>query len=338
MAFARGDAHLPRMLTALVLLVLADVTSVPATVHENMLFVQVRVDGGAPKTFLVDTAVPRTFAGTHLGLKADVEAELDIGGRRVRVPKIGVMDLGFFAVTEDLPLDGILGMDVFQQFAVEMDFDSALVRLHDAADYRYDGGGEVVSVTIEKSKPFLRARLKMRGKPERIRTYLLDTGSGGSLSDELFKPDGEPIGPDLGRAEYVKIGSFRFDGANGTTGGMRIGGELLKRFNLIADFSRSRIILEPSRHFRDALLFDTSGLELENDAAGLKIAQVYKRTPAADAGLAPGDLITAIDNQPTRTLGLTRVRLMFHQVRTHRLTVLRGGKEMTVTLALRKLL
>jgi len=311
----------------LALVLAALVTAVPATVHENMIFVEARVNGGAPGTFLVDTAAPRSFADPRLGVKADSEAELDIGGLQTKVPSLGALDLGFFSVTEDLQLDGVLGMDVLRQFAVELDFDAALVRFLPAG---YEGAGEVIPVRIEKNKPYLRAKLKMPGKPAVMDDYLLDSGSGGAIVDERF--------PGLGRAEYITIGSFRFAGANGTNGERKIGGELLKRFNVIADFARSRIILEPNRHFRDALLFDTSGLELENHEAGLKIAQVYPRTPAAEAGLAAGDIIKTIDAQPARVLGLDRVRKMFHQVRTHTLTVLRGGKELTITLKLRTLI
>jgi hypothetical protein len=300
------------------------VLTVPATVHENMLFVEARVNGGAPGTFLVDTAAPRTFVDPRLGVKAESEAELDIGGLDVKVPKIATMDFGSFATTEDLKLDGVLGMDVLQQFAVELDFDAALVRFLPAG---YEGRGEVVPIRMEKNQPYLRAKLKMPGKPAMTREYLLDTGSGGAIVDELF--------PGLGRSEFFVIGSYRFDGANGIGGGRKIGGELLKRFNVIADFSRNRIILEPSRHVRDALLFDTSGLELENDARGFRVVEVQPRTPAAEAGLAIGDIITAIDG--SRTLGLTRVRLMFHEVRTHTLTVQRGDGELTITLHLRRL-
>ncbi len=309
----------------------------PATVDENMLFVQVRVNGGPPSTFLISTAVPRTHVDMRLGLQVDGAAELEIGGRPVTVPSIGVMDLGFFSVVEDVKLDGILGMVVLRQFVVEMDFDAANDRLHDPG-FRYAGAGEAIPIRIEKNKPYLRARLKMPRKKELVREYLVDTGSGGAIADELFKPQGEPIGPDLGRAEYVKIGRFRFDGANGTTGAMKIGGELLKRFHVIFDFPRGRMILEPNRHFADALLFDTSGLELENHPDGLKVAQVYARTPAAEAGLAAGDVLIAIDGQPAHALGLERVRRMFHQVRTHQLTVRRGERDLTLPLALRKLL
>lgn len=305
-------------------LVLAAVISVPATVHENMLFVEARVNGGVPATFIVHTGASRTVVDPRLGVKADSEAELDIGGLRVKIPRIGTMDLGFFAISEDLKLDGVLGMDVFRQFAIELDFDAALVRFLPPGS---EGGGEAIPIRIEKNQPYLRAKLKMPGAKAVMRDYLLDTGSGGSISDELF--------PGLGRADYIIIGAFRFDGANGIGGGRRIGGELLKRFNVLADFSRNRVFLEPSRHFRDALLFDTSGLELENHANGFKVVQVEPRAPGAEAGLAIGDVITAIDG--SRVLGLTRVRLMFHQVRTHTLTVRRGGEERTITIKLRRL-
>ncbi|HEX8407504.1 MAG TPA: aspartyl protease family protein [Thermoanaerobaculia bacterium] len=316
-------------------LFLAAAISVPADVYENMLFVDVRVNGSPPRSFLLDTAVPKTMLDRRIHRKS---ARLDIGGLELRVDDPGTIDLSFFESAEGRRLDGILGMDLFTRYAVEMDYDAGLVRFHEAATFEYGGTGAVVPLVIADGKPFLDAKLKMPGQPERVRRYLVDSGSGGALADDLFMPEGEPVGPNLGRAEYVELGPFRFEGANGITGAMKIGGELLKRFTVIADFSRSRMMLEPNRHFRDAMLFDTSGLELEQVKAGLRVVQVYPRTPAADAGLRKGDVILRIDRQPALTLGIERVRRMFHQVRTHQLTILRGGKESQVTLALRLLI
>lgn len=316
-------------------LILAATISVPADIYENMPFLDVRVNGSAPMTFLLDTAAPTTILDQRI---AAAPVSLDIGGLRFDVAKPGTMDLAFLESTEGRRLDGILGMDLFRKYAIEMDFDAEVVRFHDAPSFEYEGTGEIVPIVIEKDRPYITAKLKMRGKPELERRYLVDTGSGGAIADELFQPDGDPVGPDLGRAEYVQLGRFRFAGANGTTGAMKIGGELLKRFTVIADFARARMILEPNRHFADALLFDTSGLELEQIADGLRIAQVYPRTPAADAGLQRGDVITAVDAQPARVLGLDRVRRMFHQVRKHELTVVRDGASRVVPLALRTLI
>jgi PDZ domain len=319
------------MLSALIVLA---AVSVPAEVYENMLFVEAAVRG-KPLRMLVDTAVPRTMFDPRFGIADGEAVELDVGGQPFRVPRAGVIDLAFFETTEGLRLDGILGMDLFQRFVVELDYDAGLVRLHDAGSWCYSGNADIVPVAIKGSRPFIEAKLKMPGREELTREYLVDSGSGGALADELFEPTAEPVGPDLGRAEHVTIGRFRFEGANGTTGAMKIGGELLKRFNVIADFSRNRMILEPSRHFADALLFDTSGLEFDN---AFRIAEVYPRTPGAEAGLRKGDVIVQVDGQPAARLGLNRLRLMFHQVREHELTIRRGDEEMKVTLKLRKLL
>jgi hypothetical protein len=118
-------------------------------------------------------------------------ADLDIGGLPFRVDDPAPVDLSFFEPLEGKRLDGILGMDLFRQYVVEMDYDVGLVRFTDV----YDGTGEAVPLVIEKDKPYVDAKLKLPGAAEVTRRYLLDSGSGGALADELFEADGEPSAP-----------------------------------------------------------------------------------------------------------------------------------------------
>ncbi|MBV8517341.1 MAG: PDZ domain-containing protein [Acidobacteria bacterium] len=310
---------------------------VPATVHENLLLVPVRVNGGPPRTFLLDTAAPTSYIDPHL-TKAG-PATLSIAGKRVRVPKLATLDLAFFEAISGKHLDGVIGMDVFQQFVVEMDYDAGLVRLHDPATFTPPPDVAAIPVTLVKNRPFVRVELKVAGHDAVTRDDLVDSGSGGALADPLFKSDGgEPIGPDLARAERFVLGPFRLEGINATSGDAKFGGELLHRFHVIADFPHQRLFLEPNRYFGDAWLFDTSGLELEQGRDGLVIAQVYARSPGAEAGLQKGDIITAIDGQSALVLGVDRVWKAFHSVRTHALVVRRGTRTLHVTLALRRML
>ncbi|HWW60862.1 MAG TPA: hypothetical protein VN181_05780, partial [Thermoanaerobaculia bacterium] len=252
-------------------------------------------------------------------------ATLDVGGRLLRVPKLATADFSSFPRTEGHALDGVLGMDFFMKYTVELDYEIGVIRIHDPATFDYHGSGEIVPVTIAKGRPRITAT--MNGE---TRDYVIDTASADAINDDSFEG--------LERAAEFAIGRFRFTGVNAAPGGRKISGELLHRFVVIADFAHARLILEPGRHFGDAFLFDTSGLELELARDGLRIAHVFANTPASDAALLESDIITRIDEQSPLALGIDRVRRMFHEVRTHELLVRRGTKTMTVKLALRKLL
>jgi len=318
-------------------LALLAATLIPIESHELLILVPVRVDGGKPLTFLLDTAAPATYFDPCVMPKRS-SATIDAGGLRFTARKIRSMDLAFLETSEGRRIDGVLGGELFEQYAVEIDYDSQAIRLHDAAAFQYHGAGQSLPVIMRNGKPYVAATLKLNGR-ELTREYLIDTGSAGAIADDAFQqPAAAAIGPDLGRAESFTLGRFRFEGMNGTSGGPLIGGELLHRFNVICDFAHRRVILEPSRHYADAFLFDTSGLEFEAAEKGFRIVRVYPRTPGAESGLRSGDVIMRIDNVRARDLGLVRARLLFHQVRDHELRIERGGTPMTITLHLRTLL
>lgn len=72
-----------------------------------------------------------------------------------------------------------------------------------------------------------------------------------------------------------------------------------------------------------------------DQAAGVLVREVGRGTPAADAGLRPGDVLTRLDGKPLDT-----VEDLFGQLRQHRpgdkvtITVVRDGRERQVTATL----
>jgi C-terminal processing protease CtpA/Prc len=99
-------------------------------------------------------------------------------------------------------------------------------------------------------------------------------------------------------------------GVSGSTAGL-LGGEILRRFTVTLDYSRSRIILEPNAQLDAPMEFDMSGMSLAavaSDPSTYRVRTLIEQSPAADAGVAVGDLLIAIDGTPVRATTLNDLR------------------------------
>src|SRR5439155_1158232 len=74
---------------------------------------------------------------------------------------------------------GLVGHDVLQHYAVEIDYRQRRVRLFDPLAYRYAGTGATVPFSADADLPLLRARLEVRGRRPIHARLLLDTGASG---------------------------------------------------------------------------------------------------------------------------------------------------------------
>ena len=76
-------------------------------------------------------------------------------------------------------------------------------------------------------------------------------------------------------------------------------------------------------------------LGLDPDAKGVLLRQVVPNTPAADAGLQPGDVIIEMGGKTLRnTADLSKVLMSYQSGDTLEIVVLRNGQEVTATLTL----
>ena len=119
-----------------------------------------------------------------------------------------------------------------------------------------------------------------------------------------------------------------------------IGGGLLKRFVVTFDYAHQAMYLKPIVPApADVGRFDRSGLWINAGKDGYDVTDVSPGGPAAEAGIAVGDVITAIDGKPVTTEGLSDTRIRFRaQPAGTKLTiaVTRGTNRKTVTLVLRE--
>ena len=113
-----------------------------------------------------------------------------------------------------------------------------------------------------------------------------------------------------------------------------VGGEVLRRFRIFFDYARSRMTVEPNPHLHDRFALSAPALQLRGmpgDGA-VRVHEIPAQSAAARAGLAPGDLITAVDGTPAADLGFMRLQALLRRAGTFALTVRRAGRSISVLL------
>ena len=105
-----------------------------------------------------------------------------------------------------------------------------------------------------------------------------------------------------------------------------VGAAVLSRYRLILDYARQRIVLENGPHVEEAVPEDMSGAMVVSPGPTfetLTIATVMPSSPAAEAGLEPGDEIVSVDGRSGWTL--REIRKAFQQSGPVQIAIRRDG-------------
>jgi hypothetical protein len=112
-----------------------------------------------------------------------------------------------------------------------------------------------------------------------------------------------------------------------------------RRFRVIFDYAHQEMILEPDNLFSLPEEFDMSGLAFVAESGGFRVEHVLPTSPAAEAGIQPGDFIEGINERRTVGMGVAELRGLFRQAGgEYDLSVRRGGESNKSRLRLRRLI
>lgn len=121
-----------------------------------------------------------------------------------------------------------------------------------------------------------------------------------------------------------------------------IGAEFLERFTVVFDHPNKRIFLTPNRHYPDLTAYDESGVRVQVDPPEFHrfiVTRIVPESPAAKAGIVPGDVITSIASHPAEDLTLTELRhLLRRPDAQYALGIRRGDRQLQVVIRLRRLI
>ena len=265
-----------------------------------------------------------TVDGYGAGGRVDAElvsdVTLSIGGMKLEKMTVAVMDLSQVAQGIGRPVDIIVGRDLFNSTALDLDWPAGKLTITPAADYAPPAGATVVP--LERRGPFNFVTVAVAGlKPIKA---LLDLGNGGNLVLPSDYWGDKPVLAKLRYAEHeaggvgglhpvrmvtvpqVEFAGARFENVPGVLGPDSQGGQpqhaanlgigFLKQFDLTLDLGRDRLILRPLEA-RPEFERDRAGARLGMVGDKLDVLFVSPQGPAAAAGLKKGDRIVAIDGK-----------------------------------------
>ncbi len=268
-------------------------------------------------------------------------------------------------------MDVILGAELFARYVVEVDYASKLITLYEPQTFVYQGKGEILPLTFAQNHPYVRGRVNLQGQPPIEGDFVIDAGSNFALTmlpafagkhkmlehvSPVIQSRARGVGGDfaiaIGRVESLELGRFKlhnpttafpergFFGREGAAG--NIGGLILRRFKVIFDYSRKRMILEPNNQYGEAFDFDMSGLALVTDSPVFKqirINRVIEGSPAAMAGLKPEDIVLEVEGRPASSYTLHALREMFRKEgREYRFKIKRGEEVLDFRFKTRRLI
>jgi hypothetical protein len=221
-------------------------------------------------------------------------------------------------------IDGILGYTFFSRYLVRVDYDSCRLDIYSKGPVTYPKGGYLLRPRLA-GLPMTEGRLN--DARDINSQFYFDTGAGLCLlfSSE-FTADSAVFGPkkkrpvraegaglggkkemQLTTLKNFSIGPFRFhhiptyvfddsyDVTNYPQLGGLIGNDLLRRFNLILNYSKSEIYLTPNGAYYQPFDYSYSGLTIGLVEGKIVVTDVMKDSPAEKAGFREGDIVLMVN-------------------------------------------
>lgn len=290
----------------------------------------------------------------------------------LHLPGIDVDSLNFHINDYDIlssvygeKIDGIIGYSFISRYILKVDYDSLKISVHSKGSMKYPRGGYMmrpILVNIPVANAMVRDINEINGR------FYFDTGAGMCLllssefvedsmilrsKSKWYYSQAEGLGGKTpmkqGIVKQMKLGPYKFrnipsyifdDEYNITSypylGGL-IGNDLLRRFNLIINYSTRDIHLTPNSHFRDPFDYSYTGLGMYFVDDAIRILDVMQGSPAEKAGLKVDDIILAVQNNFGRSIQEYK-NLMQNPGERVKILVSRNGEPMVFTMKVMNLM
>lgn len=248
----------------------------------------------------------------------------------LHLPNLSVEKLNFHINDYDLlssvygiKIDGIIGASFFKRYIVKINYDDFIVEIFTVGYMKYPKGGYILHPSFQ-SLPGIKQHIK--DEKETDANFIIDCGAGlnallsQDFIDEHFnlandkkffttlnEGVGGKIRMDLTVIQSVQFGPYRFkkvpiyifnDETNITDyplyGGL-IGNNLMRRFNVILNYTDAVFYYKPNTHFNDVFDYSYSGFNLYDINGEMRIVDLVTGSPGEKAGLKEDDILFGME-------------------------------------------
>jgi hypothetical protein len=260
--------------------------------------------------------------------------------------------------------DCVLGLPLFVQYVVEIDYTKRLLTLYDPGSFKYSGGGHAVPIRVAVP-PTIEAVVLTPDERRVTATVALDLGSDAIFDFQpsfqskhrILQAGQDEVPADviglagifhmsIVRLPSVELAGYKLEkplvafmhtapGPSLSANDGYVGNALLRRFTVTFDYSRQRVIFEPNSSFGDPFKGNMTGVKVDPESdpgRGFEVVYVEERSVGAKAGVQEGDRIVEINSVPCSTLLFESFREMLTAEGTpFVIKVERGGQKLEIS-------
>ena len=368
------------------------IESIPFEMVGSYVVINVKINDSSPLNLILDSGIRNTIItelepSDKITLSfSDVKDMMGLGGGGIleaytsnfnllKIGKLKLQNKTVYVLKNDVfnlskhsgtKINGLIGVDFFQDHIVEIDYSSKHIRFYEPTNFEAPKGYEMMPITIESQKMFVELSVVESDSTHRQVKMLMDTGAELNAWFQTTSKESVHVPPKwvqgtigeglngiiTGKYSHIPqicFGNFCLKNAivsfpdSATITGIvtnskrdgTVGSQLLSRFNLFIDYKQKKFYFKPNSNFKNPYSYNVAGIEIIQYSPVVPIIEVmdvWANSPAAHAGVQKEDQIIEINGTSAFQMSIGEIRKIFETTskRPLNLTLKRGKEEIMV--------